>query len=399
MIFILIAVLLTALAVLILWWPLKRARRIAGTSADAFNKLLGESGVRELEEEVSRGDLDAAELARAQVDFQESLDPSRSVVSPDEQAYPVRAEPFGVTALALVCAATLAFWHFGNWRSGIFGVREASHHSLILAIDHFGTHLRKHPNDAAGWRIYARAEIVLGHYAEAAAAYQKLLHLRGGSNDLAVLADYGETLVLEHPSHMDSEEDRIFNQVLRAQPDNSKALWYGGLLALAVEHDIPRAIHRFRRLLEDGPLPPAFAAIVRERIKVLGGRLPVTWEPKELRIRVGWARVNHRKPTLPAILYVYVKADEPHAPPIWVRRLAVARLPVTVVLDPSDAMLETAGFESNATYEIGARLAPRSSPSMSRQDVQGTFILVGRALRRDPLIRVGLEPSPPAPGR
>ncbi|MHB1543333.1 MAG: c-type cytochrome biogenesis protein CcmI [Gammaproteobacteria bacterium] len=398
MIFVLIALILTALAILTLWWPLKRARRVPGTSTDAFNQQLGEDAFRELEEEVSRGDLDASELTRAQDDVQKNLDTSRSAVDPDARIYLSRAEPFGVTVVALVSAAVLAFWFFGNWRSAILGVHEASHHSLVRAIDHFGVHLRKHPNDIAGWKVYARAEIVLGHYAEAAQAYQKLLRLPANSDHMATLADYGETLILEHPTHFDRTENRIFNEVLAKQPENSKALWYGGLLALAVQQDVPLAIRRFRHLLEDGPLPPAFAAIVRERIVALGGKVPAIWHPRELRIRVGWAKSLNRKPELPATLYVYVGPDRPHAPPIWVRRVTVNRLPVTVILDASDAMLATSGFASNVSYRIGARLAPQDSRGMGHHDFQGRQALAGRLFRGNPLIRIALESPHPLHG-
>ncbi|EQD53971.1 cytochrome c-type biogenesis protein cycH [mine drainage metagenome] len=399
MIFVLIAFILTALAVLILWWPLKRARRIAGTSIETFNQKLEEDTFHELAEEVSRGDLEASELVQAREDARKNLDATRSsaarVAGRTDGA---RAEPIGVIALTLVLAAVLAFWLFGNWRSAILGVREASHHSLVRAIDHFGAHLRQHPDDLAGWKVYARAEIVLGHYARAARAYQKLLHLPANTDRMATLADYGETLILEHPTHFDREEDRIFNQVLEAQPENSKALWYGGLLALAIEHNVPLAIQRFRHLLEDGPLPPAFAAIVRERIVALGGKIPVISQPRELRVRVGWGSGLIRKPELPATLYVYVGPDRPHAPPIWVRRVTVTRLPVTVALDASDAMRTTSGFSPSASYRVGARLAPEGNPLMGPHDFEGQREFAGRLFLKNQLIRIALVPPHPVHG-
>lgn len=393
MIFVLIALLLTALAVLILWWPLRRARRIPGTLADAFNEQLGEEAFRELEAEVSRGDLAATELSQAQVDARNNLGGFAPSIGPSARRYRTDQGPFAVTALTLIAAALLAFWLFGNWRSAILGIREASHHSLVMAVDRFRAHLERHPDDLAGWKVYARAEIVLGHYAKAAQAYRKLLALPKNPDRVGTLADYGETLILEHPTRFDRTEDRIFNTVLSAQPDNSKALWYGALLALAVEHDVPLAIHRFRHLLEDGPLPPAFAAIVRERIMALGGNVPVTWQPRELRVRVGWPKGLEPASRGPATLFVYVGVDRQHAPPIWVRRVTVARLPVTVVLDPRDAMLAAGEFVAGAMYRVGARLSRGGSRVMGQHDFRGSRVLPAHRLRSDPLIRVTLEPE------
>lgn len=392
MMFILIAFILTLLAVLILWWPLKRARRVSGTTLDTFNRELEQEAIGELEAEVARGDLEVAEFARAREDVLRNIEAAPSRPVPVTGAARKSREPFVFTVLAFVGVAVLLFWFFGNWRSAILGVREASHHSLVRSLDHFALHLRHHPDDVAGWKVYARAEIVLGHYAAAAQAYQRLLHLPGNTNPVGTLADYGETLVLEHPTHFDRLEDRIFNRVLEAQPDNAKALWYGGLLALAVQHDVPLALHRFRALLEDGRLPPAFAALVRERIIALGGTLPTLWQPRELRVRVGWGGGPGRPPRLPATLFVYVGLAGGHAPPIWVRRLTVRKLPVTVVLDRSNAMLGEGGFRLRARYRVAARLAPPGASVMGPADLKGKKEYPGEAFRGNPLIRITLVP-------
>jgi cytochrome c-type biogenesis protein CcmH len=392
MIFLLVALLMTGLAGLIVAWPLRRARRVSGTADRDFNQSLRKQTLRELTEEVRGGDLDPTELEWAQRDALDNI-VTRSGKADGARAKPLNrirtpAWPF---LLILILAAPLLFLVWGNWRSAVLGVRSASRYNLDRAIDHFADHLKKHPTDLAGWKLYARAEIMMGHYAQAAAAYATILKLPGQKQSASALAGYGECLVLEHPNLLDATENAIFNHVLKLRPNNSKALWYGGLLALAVSHDRLLALTRFRELLELGGLPPAFTRLVAERIIALGGRLPVLWEPRSIGFRIG------REPTLAGkirggSLFVLVRTDSTHSPPLWVKQVPLKRLPVMIRLRASDAMQEKARFGSGLHYRLEVRWSPvRGEAALSHVRYTASRLVTGRALKGRPVFNLDFQ--------
>ena len=396
MIFLLIAVLMTVLAGLIVAWPLRHARRVSGTADEDFKQSLRQHTLRELAEEVTSGDLSPSELDWARQDALRNIEiptagSSRATV---KVLHRVRtpAWPF---LLVLFIAAPLLFLTWGNWRSAVLGVRAASRYNLDRAIDHFALHLKKHPADLAGWRLYARAQIMMGHYAQAAEAYATILKLPGQQQSASALAGYGECLVLEHPDLLDATEDSIFNRVLELRPDNSKALWYGGLLALMVGHDRALALQRFRQLLELGGLPPAFTRLVEERIVALGGGLPVLWEPEAIGFRIG------RDPALAGeirggTLFVLVRTDNMHSAPLWVRQVPMERLPVTVRLEARDAMRAQARFGSGLHYLLEARWSPaRGENALSRVRFTASRVVTGRSLKGHPVFRLNFQATPP----
>jgi cytochrome c-type biogenesis protein CcmH len=396
MTFLLVAILMTVLAGLVVAWPIRRARRVSGTADRDFKQSLRQHALRELAEEVASGDLSPAELDGARKDALRNIETPTGEHNRTATGVLRRARtPAWPFLLVLLLAAPLLFLAWGNWRSAILGVRSASRYNLDRAIDRFALHLKKHPTDLAGWRLYARAQILMGHYAQAAAAYAAILKLPGQGQSASALAGYGESLVLEHPDLLDATENSIFNHVLELRPDNSKALWYGGLLALSVGHDRALALHRFRQLLELGGLPEAFTRLVGERIIALGGHLPVLWEPRTIGFRIG------RDPALAGkirggTLFVLVRTDNKDSPPLWVRQVPVERLPVAVRLKPSDAMREKARFGSGLHYLLEARWSPaRGEEALSRVRYTASRVVTGRALKDHPLFRLNFRLASP----
>ncbi len=386
MMFLVWAVLMTAVAAGIVAWPLRRARRVSGTADADFKRSLRKQTLHELADEVTGGDLDAAELELARQDAVRNIDSGGGGPHPEStrpfRTARTRVWPF---LLLFLVAAPLLFLAWGNWRSAVLGVRSASRTELDRAINRFAAHLKRHPADLAGWELYARAQIMTGHYAKAARAYATILKLPGTAGSPSVLADYGECLVLQHPDLLNASENAIFDRVLKRRPDNSKALWYGGLLALAVDHDRDLALRRFRHLLELGGLPPAFALLVEERIVGLGGHLPVLWVPHSLGFRISRAPGLARK-IRGGTLFVLVRIDNPHSPPLWVRQVPLHHLPETVRLNASDAMRGKVRFGSGLRYRLEVRWSPLSGAGALR-GVRYTVsrTVTGKALKGRPV--------------
>ena len=128
--------------------------------------------------------------------------------------------------------------------------------------------MRANPDDVEGWLLLARSYMVLGEYAQGRTAYREAW-TRTPMPDAELKLAYAESMVLTDRAMLTGEAARLFEEVLEAEPDNPKALWYGGLVAqeLGLEEAWRE---RWSRLLELGP-PEELANVLRAQLGAPAG--------------------------------------------------------------------------------------------------------------------------------
>jgi cytochrome c-type biogenesis protein CcmH len=122
--------------------------------------------------------------------------------------------------------------------------------------------LEQDPTDVRAWALLARTYTQLEEYGKAAQIYEKALGLDGGNSDLR--AAYGEALVLAAKGVVTPEARQAFDDVVRKDPGDARALFY---LAVADEQagKLTEALGRWRKLIEASPPDAPWIAIARER--------------------------------------------------------------------------------------------------------------------------------------
>jgi cytochrome c-type biogenesis protein CcmH len=260
--------------------------------------------------------------------------------------------------------------------------------------------LQQNPNDMEGWRMLGRTYLVSGDAAKAAAAYEKANSV-APQKDMALLIDLAEALVLTDDPAVQPRARNIIDEVLAADGNNQKALWYQGVMAMrAGDNEIAK--RNFTRLLDSNP-PPEIREVIVSQLQELGVTVPGAEAPAAMAAAGGMppaagmgggmgGEVAARGRTLridlkvdPALAgklqpgaVVFVSAREPGipGPPIAATRITTDQLPASVVLSDANAMIEGRDLSSVADLEIVARVAFGGTAVTQSGD------LIGRAIQK-----------------
>ena len=116
-------------------------------------------------------------------------------------------------------------------------------------VDGLAGKLKDNPDDVAGWLRLGRARGVLGDRPAAKEAYAKAAALR--PDDVEILVSYADAIVsaAEPAPPARAELEPVVNRILARDPDEPRALWLSGALALSAG-DMKTARTRWTRLLE-----------------------------------------------------------------------------------------------------------------------------------------------------
>lgn len=268
------------------------------------------------------------------------------------------------------------------------GHGDGSTGSLAQVAQQLEERLKANPADAEGWRMLGRTYLVTGAPDKALAAYDKADKLTGGA-DAALHLDMAEAMVLsEDPAQLPRAKE-ILAAALKANPNEGKALWYTGVLAMR-SGDTATAKTLFEKLLEQNP-PPEIRQIVTEQLAALGAPVPAgamgaapgaapaaeagpAAEGRTVRIEVAVSPslAGKLKPGTP----LFVSARQPGipGPPLAAVRLTSDQLPTTVVLSDANSMIEGRNLSSVDDVELVARVAFGGTAVPATGDLVGTVI-------------------------
>ena len=260
---------LAALAIALLWLPLRRGETHAEAATDDQLRRL-----REFDAELAAGDIDAAiapalraELERAVVDAL----PATPTAAP--------ATGGGRLGLALLCllaplGALGLYWQLGSPDLASYS---AAHPGLdwrdqASSMDYFVGRVRERvaakPDDADAWALLARTELQLGHYGAALDAAEHLNQiLPEHSGAMLLLVD---TLLMSGGDEHRSRALALTAKVLQMEPGNASAVVMQGLFEQQ-DGDNAAALATWQRALVLAGPNAALKSEIEELITRAGG--------------------------------------------------------------------------------------------------------------------------------
>ncbi len=303
-------------------------------------------------------------------------------------------------AIAMLFAVALGFLVFPLWRqrrlngrwsfSGLaavaltvplalgvyFAIRtydpaaEARRAQQLQILEEFAQRLKADPNNVQGWRMLGQYYSKLELYDRSLAAY-KQAWAHSPAPDDGLKLDYAEAQVLVDQSALAGKAGELIEQVLTHDPNNARALWYGGERALAIGRD-DLARTRLTRLLQLG-VPDQIARVAHSQLAQLGGAsAAAAGQPQSaaaangpsvrIKVRLG-QDVASRKLDASENLYIFARTAA-GGPPVAVMRQPVSAIPGEFVLSDANAMIPGRSLGDFPELTLVARIGkqPTASP-------------------------------------
>jgi len=232
--------------------------------------------------------------------------------------------------------------------------------------------LQQNPNDVEGWRMLGQSYLAMGQYADARQALREAWQ-RTPTPDNELRVALGEAEALADQESLAGEAGELFETVLANDPNNQKALWYGGLAGLVTQQP-ELARERWSRLLAFNP-PETIARVLREQLQALGGVIGSTDVPQaetseavRLLISVDAALASAVPDN--ASLFIFARSPD-GGPPVAVVRASAGELPGEFGLSDANAMIPGRSLADFQALSIVARVSLSGQPTEQSGDLFG----------------------------
>ncbi|HET7570942.1 MAG TPA: c-type cytochrome biogenesis protein CcmI [Gammaproteobacteria bacterium] len=368
--FIIIGAAMLLVAVGIMALPLLRQRQAAPLEAAAANRELYVARLDELRVDLETGSLAAEDFESARRDLEADLQADDAAPKPAGRR---RGWWAAIAVAAIVPIATAVLYlQWGNWQSALYG--DGSMQAVVANVQ---DRLQQSPNDPEGWAFLGRIYSTSLHYDKALHAFHRAVALTGGNN-AAMLAALGSTEMLANNMQTTPATAALFDKVLKLDPDNTRGLLFGGIVAMQ-QGDKTTAVKRWQRLLSQNP-PAPLRRILTARIKAAGGVVAgagtaaaAAAPARSIQVDVKLAAALKAKVPAHATLFVFVRpVGSKSGPPLAVRRLSVDQFPVTVKLSDANAMIPGRHLEDYKNLRVVARISKSGAPLQQAGDVYGS---------------------------
>ncbi len=245
------------------------------------------------------------------------------------------------------------------------------------------------PDDAEGWLMLGRAQMMLGRLPQALEAYERLVKLR--PDDANTLVDYADALAVKNGRTLQGEPLRLIERALKLEPDNLKALVLAGSAAFDRE-DHAVAVRYWDRVVSIGPADQEFVQMARDGAKAARerGKLPPAAGavPAVAALQAaapvaaalaasavsGTVRLSPKLQALASpedLVFIFARPAEGSRMPLAIVRKQVKDLPFAFTLDDSTSMSPAARLSGAQRVIVGARISKSGQAMPQPGDLEG----------------------------
>lgn len=278
-----------------------------------------------------------------------------------------------IAAIVFVIAISGGLYaYIGTPEGQSAGSEMASMEEVVAGLDQ---RLRDNPDDLAGWKMLGRSYLQLRRYDKAIEALERAVQIESASNG-QTLVDLGEAVWMQDQSKLTGRAGELFENAITASPNNPKALFYGGLVAIERGERF-LAADRWEALLALSP-PEGIQEMLRQRVAELRGEEPPVQDtPAGPIVTAGIELAPAIQSTIDPNATVFIIARDPAQPrpPIAAVRRQAVELPAVVTLSDSDAMVAGRPLSGFAELEIVARVSMSGQPVAQPGDWYGEKIV------------------------
>lgn len=405
--FILIASLITLATIALLIWPLRKNRNSTSYARQAQNIHYAKERLQELEQQLKNADISATDYEALKLEIESTLADDIDIENTQTKVeVPHSSKPNKsviITLCILLPLSATGFYaltgtpeSFANETVPVADngqIPQAKPQEINSMLASVEQRLKDNPNDIEGWTILTRSYFSLGRYHDAKQGYKKLIELQGETPELLVsLADASG---LAAGGNMFGEPLSYVQRALEIDPEYPQGLWLAGVGAIQIG-DTDTAIGYWDRLvpyLENSPQQQQeLRDLITETKQRASGTPPATTvasntttpqtdevaedvehkqdTPNGIRVTVSLDPALKGQVSPTDTVFVFAKATQGPPAPLAVKRLTVADLPASIVLNDEDAMLAQFKLSLFENVSISARVAKGGNPIAQAGDLE-----------------------------
>ncbi|MBI2993751.1 MAG: c-type cytochrome biogenesis protein CcmI [Gammaproteobacteria bacterium] len=374
---------LLAAAVWAILRPLLKREAASESATDDLSLEIYRARFTELDDDISGGSVSAAEKDIVVSELERDLLRAAERGPVDATAPKGSRNRMVAAMLALLLPALVVGLYFALGRPDVardIAGAEAEMKSAHLAsiesmVEGLAARMEQQPDDRQGWEMLARSYMVLGRYAEAVVAAEKLYALAGDEPE--VLLRLADALSMANGGDLAGRPAELVQKALVLDPNHPTALWLAG--AAAAESGNHGAATAFwERLLPLVANEPEFRAQVAEAIanvRLAAGDAGSAQQPGSnagaIRIRVELAPSLADQADPDSTVFIIARASEGAAMPLAVQRRTVKELPLDATLDDSLSMSDAAKLSDFTTIDLSARVSHSGRAGRESGDLIG----------------------------
>lgn len=419
------ALLLCALALLFVFWPMLRHRNDLTAQAMAEevqirldeNIRLFREHMMELDVQLADGRIDAAQYGQLKLEQERALlDDEASV----KATLPTASRAFGRGVLALSALLTiLGAWslysHLGS--SDDVEIRQAQEVKQKLDMEDINAgrnpdpmrtrelnrlieaRLAANPDNLQYWFFLARNYMELNEFDRAVTAYLRVLDR--DKESAVVMAELAQAMFLQNDRQTTPEVNELVAKVLKAEPDNTMALGLAGIDAFNKKNYV-NAIKHWEHVVklvgEESPAGLSLSSGIERALTLFlaeGGtldQLDSARKGRQIGVMVKLAEGVQAAPD--QVVFVYARAYQGAKMPLAIDRIKVSDLPRVVMLNESMAMTPTMSLGSFDKVEIVARISSDGSATAKPGEWEGSLAPVDLTTS-GPLVEVTIDRQVP----
>ena len=257
--FIVAAVIMVVVGLVWILPPLLRGGARQRIDRAAVNLGILKDQLADLEADRVRGAIGEEQYAATKADLQQRVleetqtDSGTEVLKPSWRGRVTAA----VVVVVLPIAAGLTYLRSGDlgafdplMRQGVDAAHRMGNEDMEQAARRLAERLQKEPDNANGWSTLARTYYSMGRFAEASAAFEKLVELI--PDDASLLADYADALAMTQGRRIAGKPRELVDRALRIDPLQWKALAMAGTDAFE-RQEYKEAVALWEKLYESLP--------------------------------------------------------------------------------------------------------------------------------------------------
>lgn len=230
--------------------------------------------------------------------------------------------------------------------------------------------LAESPDDVEGWLLLGRSYVQLQRLPEARRAIATALEIEPSSQ---AKLDLAEVDIILDRANLAGDAGRLVEEVLAQEPDNPKALFYGGMVALQ-RGDADAVQTRWRKLLAMSP-PDNVRQLLEQQLAQLGPAPQQTPAPAPgdngIAVNVSIDSDLSGRIDAGATLFVLARQPGVAGPPIAAVRASAQQLPASLRISDADTMITGRTLAGLDAVELVARVSNGGGPIAASGDLFG----------------------------